>query len=243
MHWQMNNKSLREHINAEKKELLGLSEKELMVRAVMALGGYGGRLDRIEAQSRRLLQDVCTEMKVILENESRTILERFHGDIDTLRREVKSAENEIRTTRVTAIDGFKAEVSTLKADIQTVGEETVRAIEEAGIESLSEELETIRFDVQEIKNSIDDPYHSSGLRERVNSISDDIDSIQSTIDDIESEIDSMKSDVSDIKNSVTDSYSYNGLYEKVNSIGSEIEDIKSDISSIRYDISDIKSSS
>ncbi len=48
----------RERIQAEKDTLMALSEKELMVEAVMALRGYNTRLSNIEEQQDELVDKV-----------------------------------------------------------------------------------------------------------------------------------------------------------------------------------------
>lgn len=159
-------KAERERIAAEKAELLALSEKELMVQTVMALGGYGTRLDRIEEQRESLLQEIKTETMRILSEESANLLNALHEDINGLQKTVSSLKHEICEVGKSTTEAIESlhttyDDSDLMSEITHIASSVSSLTSDVGeikrdIESVTSDISTIHWDVSDIKSGIHD---------------------------------------------------------------------------------------
>ena len=102
--------ALREHIYADKEDLMNRSEKELSVQTLMALSGFGTRMDRLERRYADLMKAINTEVSSVISSESERILERF-----------RDAKSEM-------LDAFTTQSEVLRNDYGKVNEEALLAL-------------------------------------------------------------------------------------------------------------------
>ena len=102
--------ALREHIYADKEDLMNRSEKELSVQTLMALGGFGTRMERLERRYADLLKAVNTEVISVISAQSESILGHF-----------RDAKSEM-------IDAFAQQSEAMRTDYGKVNEEALQAL-------------------------------------------------------------------------------------------------------------------
>ena len=102
--------ALREHIYADREELMNQSEKELSVQTLMALSGFGTRMERLERRYADLLKDVNAKVSSVISSESESILGRF-----------RDAKEEM-------IDVFTTQSEAMRSDYGKVNEEALQAL-------------------------------------------------------------------------------------------------------------------
>ena len=102
--------ALREHIYADKEDLMKRSEKELSVQTLMSLSGFGTRMDRLERRYADLLKAVNTEVSSVIGSESESILDRF------------------RDAKAEMIDAFTTQSEALRSDYGKANEEALSAL-------------------------------------------------------------------------------------------------------------------
>ncbi len=115
--------ALREHIYAEKEDLMNRSEKELSVQTLMSLSGFGTRMERLERRYAELLKDVNKEVSSVISAESESILGHFSD------------------AKAEMIDAFTAQSEAMRSDYGKVNEEALQA--------LSSDTETVVRSFQE----------------------------------------------------------------------------------------------
>ena len=102
--------ALREHIYADREELMNQSEKELSVQTLMALSGFGTRMERLERRYADLLKDVNAEVSSVISSESENILGCF-----------RDAKEEM-------IDAFATQSDAMRSDYGKVNEEALQVL-------------------------------------------------------------------------------------------------------------------
>ena len=102
--------ALREHIYAERADLMNQSEKELSVQTLMGLSGFGTRMERLERRYADLLKAVNTEVSTVISTESENILGGFQD------------------AKAEMIDAFSAQGEAMRSDYGKVNEEALQAL-------------------------------------------------------------------------------------------------------------------
>ena len=102
--------ALREHIYADRADLMNRSEKELSVETLMALSGFGTRMERLERRYADLLKAVNTEVSSVISSESEGILGHF------------------RDAKAEMIDAFTAQSEAIRSDYGKVNQEALQTL-------------------------------------------------------------------------------------------------------------------
>ncbi|MBQ3802725.1 MAG: hypothetical protein II845_03415 [Oscillospiraceae bacterium] len=145
----------REHIEARKDVLAQMDEKKLLASIIIALEGYGKRLDRIEqqvsedqfsAKMTALLQDLTTKIN--------SIADSFTSQIDATASSIEEhlSENDLSE----AIDRLRSTVRSISDTLDQVQEDTnsIRySVSENMYYSIPSELKSIRWAVDEAKDA------------------------------------------------------------------------------------------
>lgn len=161
----------RERIDVEKVTLEALGEKELMLRTVMALGGYGARLDRIEGQVSKVLKNTSEEMHRAASSISSSIIATFNSEVSNLLIKVESLKDQIELTRKT----------------------TIEAIAEGNPASTTYDDDDLMSKLCDIQNDIGSvEWDVSSAKSTVESIRSDVDSVKSTVESVQSDVSSLE---------------------------------------------------
>ena len=198
--------SLREHIYSEKDELNRLPEKELIVRTLMGLGGFGGRLDRIEKQYEALIHNVNEEIMGLIHSECESILNRFQSANSDIINSMASANEGLisayktRTTEMqesfitetqkmqmlvrSDTNELKKEINKLEAEVKTSCDNAIKTVKEAVNPYENSTLKTSIDQIKEVLNGIDESIDVKSIY----SISVDIDNLANKLQYVTSKI-------------------------------------------------------
>ena len=157
----------REDISAEREELLSATEKELLVRTVMALAGYATRLERIEKQRDLLTAD----MREAFNSASNTMMDSFKKNMDEVQAKIKTLEEKIKEA-AEALESFDS--SDILEAISNV-ESSVDAIRYDRDNSSECDFDEMSNAIEELNSRWDDSakYDLDRILEKVESISSD----------------------------------------------------------------------
>lgn len=157
----------REDISAEREELLSATEKELLVRTVMALAGYAPRLERIEKQRDLLTAD----MREAFNSASNTMMDSFKKNMDEVQAKIKTLEEKIKEA-AEALESFDS--SDILEAISNV-ESSVDAIRYDRDNSSECDFDEMSNAIEELNSRWDDSakYDLDRILEKVESISSD----------------------------------------------------------------------
>lgn len=200
------------YIETKRDILKDLSEKELLVEIMIALGGYGTRLESLEK---------VFSVDSVLEK-IHNLTESTHGKLDSMIRDINVRINEIR-------DSINQNMSVMTESIS----DKMEVIEETIDESLSNyDFNALSSNVSDIKSAIENmtnEYEYGTLASKLCYVESTVGNIESTVDNIESKVNSVESDVSAIRSDV---YDLSGIRDAVERVESEVSYARSDISSI-----------
>lgn len=212
-------KMTMDQIQDDRKKLSAMPEKDIMIEAMVALGGYGRRLDRMEAMLQCLSNYTAYMEKM---NEQVNSFLSGAAGLQNIIKETETSVDSIKSLLQEANDG----VSTLNkslADVGNIKQRTDTLVSEMNATvSVLKEMDGRLASIAGRLNETFDSYGSGPLAKMDEMISA-VSGFEDTLSDIESTVDSIKSS--------TDSYSTWDLYYKMSDIESKISDVESKVDS------------
>ena len=247
----------KEEIESRRNVLSQMDDKEMLTNIMIALDGYGTRLNRIEQyytenkiieQTNHLFQDTTNRIDAI----KRSLL----GQLDNMYDSVENSFNE---------SGFKNKmeyICTYMQELDSVTNDRITQYTNQLFQDLTGKIDgmTGRLTNQiddmnssieqslggsEVKNTIDsigtyivgigkdiDEIKESICDGYGTSIADEVDDIKEDVETIKNEINSIKESVDEIHEGVCEEFSYNSLASKVKEVKEDMDSIKESIDEI-----------
>lgn len=226
-------RSTCDQIEDDKAKLSDLTDRELLIDIMLALGAYGRRIDRIDAKLKCITnyKTYIDEMTALTHNLS----QRFSVLEDFISR-TAATSNDLRQT-------VNATSNNIEMLIDALGDlENLHTIISNHVHNLSCVTQTLRTSQERISNVVDDmnavmEVCDQSPMAKLRSIEAEIDALAEVADTIRTDLNSVSSTTREIKSAIDDSmeeYSYGSLFYR-------IADIASSVSSTRSAISDIES--
>ena len=138
-------RQIREEIETQKEALSQMEEKELLINVMIALGGYAGRLERIEKQ---LKDDQIMEHVTHL---FRDVLIRINDATENVIAQVKTTEHSIEST----LNDFdtKCNIDSIGSDVEDI---KTSVCDKFSYDSLASKIDDIKSEIYWIKSAADD---------------------------------------------------------------------------------------
>ena len=268
---ELENRQAREHakeeIESRRSVLSQMADKEMLINVMIALDGYGTRLDRIEKyfienkiieHTNRMFQSTTDKIDAVTKS--------LAGQLDEMHDSLENAFNE---------SDFKNKIEYICAYMRELDSDTNEKITEqtaARFQDLEDKVDEmtkrLAYQIGGMNGTIEESLRGSDFKNRVEDVRKDLSdlaydvneikssvcdgcgtSIAEEINDIKSNVDSIKDSVDEVHSSVCDTYSYDSLASKIEDIKDAVGgtrdalyDIKSDVAPVRYDVDSIKDS-
>lgn len=247
----------KEEIESRRNVLSKMDDKEMLTNIMIALDGYGTRLNRIEQyytdnkiieQTNRMFQDTTSridEVKRSMENQlydmCNSVDKSFNESdfknkieyICTYMQELDAATNDKITNYTTQMfQDLTYKVDGMTGRLTNQISEMNNSIEKSlSGSNVKNTIDNISSNIVELGNNIDE-IKSSVCDGYGISIAEEIDDVKSNVESIRSDVDSVKSNVDSIN---SDMYS---IKSDVDSVKSDIDSVKDLVDEIHRDICD-----
>lgn len=233
-------RSTCDQIEDDKTKLSELTDRELLIDIMLALGSYGRRIDRIDAKLKCITnyKTYIDEMTALTHNLSQrfTVLEDFIS-------RTAATTNDLRQT-------VNATSSNIEMLVDALGDlENLHTIISNHVHNLSCVTQTLRTSQERISNVVDDmntvmEVCNQSPMAKLRSIVTEIEALAEVVDTIRAELNSVSSTTGEIKSAIDDSmeeYSYGSLFYRIAAVASDVSGAKSMISDIESSLSSVSS--
>lgn len=217
-----------DQIQTDRGKFVGMSEKELMVETMMALGSYGRRIDRIEDK----IECISNYKEHI--NEIKIQIKAITNNCDILRDDITNANSSVGTFRqitqdatadVRQLNENLSNIADIKRKVDLLVENINRTV--YMLENMYEQIS----DIAKNTNEVLDTYGDAPMV-KLNSIETMLEDVKDLIDDVDDEIDNVNNELNDVKNKVGDAldqYSSYSLFSRLESVQNDLESVKDKI--------------
>ena len=217
----------KEEIESRKSVLSQMADKEMLINVMIALDGYGTRLDRIEKyftdnkiieHTNRMFQSTTDKIDMVTKS--------LAGQLDEMHDSLENSFNESDfKNKIEYICTYMRELDSDTND--KIAEQTAARFQDLA-DKVDEMTKRLAFQIAGMNETIEENLRGSDFKNR--------------IEDVRKDLSGLAYDVNEIKSSVCEKYSYDSLAYNVEEIKETVSDTKDSIYDIRRDVDSINDS-
>lgn len=212
-------------VQDDKSKLVTMSEKDLMIETMLALGGYGRRIDRIEEK-----MQVIINYKVCIEEMNKQFSNLSNGYV-ILQNNIKDTESFVNTFK-TRVQETTNSINMLNNGLSEVG--NIKQKVDKLVENLNKTvymLESMNSQVVTITKNMNDVFDTYGDAPMVKLKKIDVtmSEMKSTVDNLYNTINAFEENMSDVKSTVDyalDQQSWDSIYDRIEKLQAGLDSIK-----------------